>query len=60
MKTALFVTQRLKEQIFWNFTTQSSDSRTQRTESPNQSIDLIRFLKSKRHKTYNINFGDIN
>lgn len=40
MKTALYVTQRLKEQIFWNFTTQSSDSRTQRTESPNQSTDL--------------------
>lgn len=60
MKTALFVTQRLKEQIFWNFTTQSSDSRTQRMESPNQSTDLIHFVKSKRHKTYNINFGDIN
>lgn len=30
METALYVTQSLKEQIFWNFTTQSSDSRTQR------------------------------
>lgn len=60
METALYVTQSLKEQIFWNFTTQSSDSRTQRTESLNQSIDLIHFVKSKRHKTYNINFGDIN
>lgn len=56
MKTALYVTQSLKEQIFWNFTTQSSDSRTQ----CNQSTDLIHFVKSKRHKTYNINFGDIN
>ena len=60
METALYVTQSLKEQIFWNFTAQSSDSRTQRTGSSNQSIDLLHFVKSKRHKTYNINFGDIN